>query len=354
MQNSNDENPLLEPQREKSGSITLGKYLYQYNWALYNAIEKFEEDAKFAVFVELHEDVVFSDSLDSNAQFQFNQIKNIPTAFTIDSITKTKGDKASILCKLLQSIVGKKYYAKIVSIQFVSTGGFSFQKKKEGLNLKILKLDDLHQSELEKLKKAVEIELPGNQLPNNLQFVISDLGEHKLQETVIGKISLRLSEIYPTAHFKASEIYRSLIDDLLRKGTETHDFVNWTEILQKKALTSIEIKNVCKAFMSNNSDIELKESLDEMMTELNLTALQRRQLKKSTERYKITILGQVDIYQFDKRRILRNLIEKYRSECNDSIGTLIELISTEMNYIDYFESEIDFKAAILYEVTQYE
>lgn len=32
---SEKKNPLFETQREKSGSTTLNKYLFQYHWALY-------------------------------------------------------------------------------------------------------------------------------------------------------------------------------------------------------------------------------------------------------------------------------------------------------------------------------
>ncbi|NOX27836.1 MAG: DUF4297 domain-containing protein, partial [Gammaproteobacteria bacterium] len=71
-------NPLGIPQRERSGASTFGKYEYQYHWALCRIIDEQRHTREYALFMELHEDVVLADSLDSNtAMFEFNQVKNI-------------------------------------------------------------------------------------------------------------------------------------------------------------------------------------------------------------------------------------------------------------------------------------
>src|SRR5680860_1269923 len=84
-------NPLYTEQREKSGAKTFMKYLYQYNWALFQIIQNHGNRKDYAVFVELHEDVVTTDSLDvNNARFIFNQVKTDGKKFTELNLTKPK------------------------------------------------------------------------------------------------------------------------------------------------------------------------------------------------------------------------------------------------------------------------
>ncbi|MBK8816696.1 MAG: DUF4297 domain-containing protein [Methylococcaceae bacterium] len=74
-------NPLAVPQREKSGAITFGKYCYQYHWALCRVIDSQMDNTEYALFMELHEDVVIANSLDVNiARFEFNQVKKYRNA----------------------------------------------------------------------------------------------------------------------------------------------------------------------------------------------------------------------------------------------------------------------------------
>lgn len=73
-----NKNPLAVPQREKVGARTFDKYEYQYHWALYRIIDEQKTNNEYALFIELHEDVVIADALDVGvANFEFNQIKNI-------------------------------------------------------------------------------------------------------------------------------------------------------------------------------------------------------------------------------------------------------------------------------------
>ena len=58
-----NENPLAVPQREISGAQTFEKYEYQYHWALCRVIDEHSKLSEYALFMEYHEDVVLSDSL---------------------------------------------------------------------------------------------------------------------------------------------------------------------------------------------------------------------------------------------------------------------------------------------------
>jgi len=108
------QNPLLSPQREKAGSDTKAKYAYQYHWALYRAIQEHRKANEYAVFVELHEDVVLCDSLDaSKAKFEFNQVKTNSAKFTKTALIRPKNG-SSPLGKLISSVSNKAYADKIL------------------------------------------------------------------------------------------------------------------------------------------------------------------------------------------------------------------------------------------------
>ena len=66
-------NPLAAAQRETAGAQTFEKYEYQYHWALCRILGAHENYNDYAVFIELHEDVVLATSTDESvARFEFN------------------------------------------------------------------------------------------------------------------------------------------------------------------------------------------------------------------------------------------------------------------------------------------
>src|SRR5690606_29193496 len=102
-------NPLLGPQREKAGSETAAKYAYQYHWALYRAIQEHIIQNEYAVFVELHEDVVICDSFDATkAKFKLNQVKATKSKLSRTALRRLKEGK-SVLRKLISSSGGKPF-----------------------------------------------------------------------------------------------------------------------------------------------------------------------------------------------------------------------------------------------------
>ena len=104
MTDKKNENPLFGSQREKSGAMTFDKYCFQYHWALYSVISKHEHHNEYAVIIELHEDVVLSNSLDATkAQFEFNQVKTNKSPFNTNQLVKKKKGENSVLGKLVKS-----------------------------------------------------------------------------------------------------------------------------------------------------------------------------------------------------------------------------------------------------------
>ena len=104
MTNSAKNNPLFDSQREKSGAMTFDKYSFQYHWALHRIFAEHENSKEYAVIIELHEDVVISDSLEvSIAKFEFNQVKTNNTPFNTYQLVQKKKNGSSVLGKLVQN-----------------------------------------------------------------------------------------------------------------------------------------------------------------------------------------------------------------------------------------------------------
>jgi hypothetical protein len=114
-------NPLFDSQKEKAGSQTYDKYAYQYHWALYKILSDHDKVSEYAVFVELHEDVVISTSLNSSeASFEFNQVKTSQSVFNSFQLVKKKKNGKSVLGKLITNGHSKPFTSQISTLNLVS------------------------------------------------------------------------------------------------------------------------------------------------------------------------------------------------------------------------------------------
>ncbi|WP_303905025.1 DUF4297 domain-containing protein [Thiohalomonas denitrificans] len=221
-----DTNPLGMPQRERSGASTFGKYEYQYHWALCRIIDEQRNAREYALFMELHEDVVLADSLEANtAMFEFSQVKNIGSPkYNITSLTKTKDGKGSVLGKLISSVINKPFSNRLSTVNLVATCGFNIALIDNALNLDVITVGDMSEKSIKALKLSLSEELGSDVFPDSLRFVVPSLSITNQQDSVIGKISTLISDIFPGSHCNAEYIYRMLIDELHRKGAVTYDY----------------------------------------------------------------------------------------------------------------------------------
>ncbi len=87
-------NPFIHSSKEKAGAQTFGKYMYQYHWALYRIFKEHEVGKEYAVFIELHEDIVLADSLEvAQVKFEFNQVKTTTENILIKLIKQRSKNK---------------------------------------------------------------------------------------------------------------------------------------------------------------------------------------------------------------------------------------------------------------------
>jgi len=345
-------NPLFEAQREKSGSTTLSKYLFQYHWALYKIITEHSTIPEYAVFLELHEDVIICNSLHVNkAKFDFNQVKTTNVTFNTNQLVKSKKNGSSVLGKLVKSGSEKPFTKSINKINLIAVKDYGLELKKEGATLKTITKDDLSKKQLDELELELKKEIGVNGLPDNLQFIVTNLPETNYQLITIGAIAELINSLFPHSYTDAKNIYTTLIDELIRKGKETYDFTLWEEVLKNKALTSVQVVNVIAQFtnIKNESNIDLE--FNDICKELNLKTVQSKQLRQQFNRYRTQKLSNRSTLQLDTTKNVIKLINENFSNGVTDIEDLINNVSKSLpqNIKKQFTNEQESTSAIICE-----
>ncbi|RAJ89912.1 uncharacterized protein DUF4297 [Larkinella arboricola] len=347
---TDDSSPLFAPQREKKGAETFGKYGYQYHWALYRVLKEHEKLNEYAVFVELHEDVVLSNSLDkSQAKFEFSQVKTNQTPLSTADILRPKSGK-SVLGKLLDTCTNKPFASSINYINLVSANGFNIDLKVEGVALEIIRVDDIHDDTIKDIEEKIKKELGCTELPSNIQFIIPDLPDKRFQDVVISQIAKLISNLFPASFCDPMNIYRSLIDDLNMKGTVLYDYNKWDELLDKKALTSVAVTKAINVSLVSKNDAAIDASFVEITSEMGMTLFQRDRFKKAFNRYKQKRIGNRSTLQLDTSKTMKALIEDqslYCSNMNELLDVASNLLPDKIK--NQFPNKDDLNAAIICE-----
>lgn len=347
------DNPLADQQREKKGAETFAKYEYQYHWALNKLLEEHKQYKEYAIFVELHEDVVLSNSLQKEtAEFEFYQVKENSgsTHHTENTLTAVNANNQnSILGKLIQSYYGKAFKDVISSINLVATSGFSSKMIKKELKLEEITFKDLKLKSLAKFKKNILQELSLEECPVNIRFIVPKLLPAAKREMVIAAIVDLISTLYPNTQCDAHNIYRVLIDELHRKGEVTYDYNNWNSLLKNKALTSDNVQKTIEAHSSIKKLQEVRQKAESFILELNLKFLDRRELLKSVESYYVLKLARRSGWTIN----LSNEVQKlcYGFKHLDNAELILNIANTLSESLKKnIPNEQELKAAIICEL----
>ncbi len=283
------DSPLAVQQREKKGAETFGKYDYQYHWALKKLLDEHKQRKEYAIFVELHEDVVFANSLQKEtAEFEFYQVKENSgsSQHTVNSLTKIKaGSKNSVLGKLIASYQGKTFSNVIASANLVATNGFSKAMVNNELELDEITISDIKLRSLVIFKKRILEELKLDECPINIRFIVPRLLPESHRESVIAGIVDLISSIYPNSQCDAVNIYRILIDELHRKGKVKYDYSKWDSLLKEKSLTSKTVQETIEAHSSVKGLGEIDNLANDLISDLALSFTKRRKLLRSISGY---------------------------------------------------------------------
>ena len=356
---TNVSNPLLSPQRETAGAGTYEKYEYQYHWALFRALKEYELGHEFVMFVELHEDVILSTSLNGdNANFQFNQIKNVSGApWTVKKITERKKAgknlKNSVIGKMLQGVEGKSFKDKVEQLNLVATCGFKLKLKDEALNLSLVKVGHLHDDCVSEIEAAISKELGAVKLPASLGFIKPDLPANGFDHFVVSKISEIIDKRGNGAFANIQNIYRVLMDDLRKKGVVTVDYENWDELLRSKGLTNLDVDRVANLNIRYPESSKVEILFDQIVDEMGLHFGQRIKLKRAYQRYesekkytKTTV--QLEVGSKIKSVVKMNIAVLEDLGINEFLAQAIRDLPAES--VAIFQNDDLLRSAIIYEL----
>lgn len=317
------DNPLAAPQRETSGARTFAKYQYQYHWALCRIIDAQKQRREYALFMELHEDVILSDSLDAEAaQFEFSQVKNVgKPRYTLKALTKKKASGESILGKLVSSAASKPFSHRVSKISLVASCGFKLANIENALNLEVISVGDLERDALSQLSTALQEEV-GSECPECLEFVVPDLGVANQQDATIGRVARLVTELFPDAHCNPNYIYRSLIDDLYRKGTVEYDFKDWDDLLARKALTSEQVSRTISSYVQAG-DRRIRDDASNIARALGLNYMQSKRLLESIESIYVEAVGFPTALSIQLRNCINSALDELFYQTDD-VAQIIE------------------------------
>jgi hypothetical protein len=347
-----NQNPLFDTQREKAGAKTYEKYSYQYHWALYRVLDEHKKLNEYAVFVELHEDVVIADSLDNDkARFEFNQVKTNKTSFNTFQLVQNKKNGKSVLGKLVSSGFEKPFSDRIDKLNLVALNKFNLDLKEDKIDLEIIRIEDLSDNQFIELENEIKKELNIDALPTNIQFVIPNLSENNFQNDVIASIAKLISNLFPGSYCNPVEIYRLLIDEVNRKGTVTYDFKNWDELLSKKALTSITVTRVINEFTNLKDEAKIESEFNSICFELGLKSIESKRLRQSFNRYRCQRISNSSTIQMDTTKFITKEIQTNIENGVVSLDVLINNVQQSMptKIGKQFTNIDDVKSAIICE-----
>lgn len=345
MNNSHIDNPLFSPQREKSGSKTFEKYQYQYHWALIHALDKMPSKCNYSVFVELHEDVVSTEYLQSHPiHFDYFQIKCMTnTKLSVNKIAVEKKNGSTIFEKLLSSYKDKSLTNTIKSLNLVSQSGFSFKLKKDGVFLEKICISDLKDEDKNILETCIDSLNLSNKI-HDIFFIQPNLQEKNQDTQVIGHISRVINNIYPNKNFNPCSIYNSLINDLYAKGTNIVDYKSWDEVIEKKSLTKNNIKKVISNFVEDPQHSIMLQEHQKILDELPYKSLKKIAISRAFNKL---IIESYDSTSYDSdiekfiQPIVSDLIGQGLSEIEDIISHVKNQISSSsLNQLISSDEEI--------------
>ncbi|MDR6497195.1 hypothetical protein J2785_000337 [Burkholderia ambifaria] len=289
---STSPNPLYVPQREQGGAIAFDRFNFQYDWALYEFLERYKTDQASIVFVEFHEDVVFSSSLNStDARFVFCQVKaGSGTNFTKKSLVKRVKEKPSVLAKMFTSIGDKKISDRVDKLRLVATGGFKLDLSDKGFHLEEIPWSALTPETAKEIDAALAIELGAGSELEKLHFHKPELPELQHRRTVMGLIADLISERMPQAGANCGAIYNALQDELRRKGALTWDYADWESLVRNKGLTGPRVDALLDQFASSATVDELVADVDYTTDKLDYEPRERRRLRDAARTYILNTL----------------------------------------------------------------
>lgn len=240
----------LKP-REESGSKTARKYTFQKDLSLFLLLSQHEKKDDYVFLFDFHEDLVVLDSSTNPDRMDFYQIKSKDSGnWTINSLTKSKENKLSILGKLYTNKLN--FGDNTNSLTFISNANFSFNKLKNGddsLKKTIIRANELEKIESDKINNALKTE---HQLPRETnfekitQFQVTKLSNKDSSTHCLGELSRLINKINPNNNINAELAYKQVINEVKIRTENTvgdKSFSKINELIEIKGISKKEFLN---------------------------------------------------------------------------------------------------------------
>lgn len=239
-------------------------------------------------------------------------------------------------------------------MNFVSTGGYSFNIHKKGYSFEVIGSGELSNEEVKKVEDTISNISGAEGFIPKLAFVIPSLPERGFDLVVEGKISSLISKIAPGLKYDANSIYECVIRDLNRKGENSFDYKNWNDALKRKAITSGQLSEVIEQHIGRKPDENIVSEVIQILNdEYSLKSLARRNVVNGFNRYYTRKISSRDSIvkevSSDIVRCIENNAKNHTNARDLEVDVKKELSEKTLGF---FQTQEDITGAFLYELLE--
>lgn len=189
---------------------------------------------------------------------------------------------------------------------------------------------------------------------DSLSFEESSVPLNDYVQHTVYTINKVVNDSYPNHFLSAMDIYRILMDSLKIRGKNTFDYTAWNQALSEKALTYNDIQKVVTKNISEKSVSKQVEYAQDISRFIERNPIKAIRINKRIETYRLLITNP-SILVMGLRKTIKKIIHN-TINCKDpafemeQIMLIKEKIPSEYN--DFFDDELAFVGAIIYELSE--
>jgi hypothetical protein len=157
---------------------------------------------------------------------------------------------------------------------------------------------------------------------------------------------------YPNSEYSLGGICRALMDELQMKGEVTEEFLQWDELLHKKALTSTTVEQVINGLTTPKGGNRIDIYFEEIVQELGYSKfLKKQKFRQAFDRYKHERFFSKTIFQLDLTQSIVQAIKATDEPPDDDLRGFIDSIVSSLpsETTDVFLTKDELDAAIALE-----
>jgi hypothetical protein len=234
--------------RERSGSLTAGRYGFQANYGILKLVELRESGQDFRVVFDLFDDLMILDCSDSPTEMRFYQVKSKDPGDWACANVCSKVGKAkprSIISRLYTHF--HQFGAVVVETGMVSNAPFKLKLSDDTTTSgthHLIMGSDLHGDEIAKIARAVQDDISPSDVPAwlpQLAFIRTTLGVHGQELVVIGRLQQHVETIDGGQGIKTSALYQTLHASIEHRTSYSEQSANTEALILRKSLTRSDL-----------------------------------------------------------------------------------------------------------------